>query len=66
MDHVYLTMLYALTQYAADKLEIGQETVQAMVVSALGFRCFDQLKKGDFERVAEYVVGLLDDHVSVH
>jgi hypothetical protein len=66
MERISLTMLYALTEYAANKLEIGQKTVQAMVVAALGMRCFEQMQKDDFERASKYIVNLLDDHTVRH
>jgi hypothetical protein len=66
MERISLTMLYALTEYAANKLEIGQKTVQAMVVAALGIRCFEQMQKDDFERASNYIVDLLDDHAVRH
>lgn len=62
MDRAHVTMLYALTQYAVSQLEIGQDAVLAMLLSAFQIRCLEQLQQTDFDRAVAFVERIIEEH----
>jgi|GEM_PF-5214959 hypothetical protein len=65
-DEAHHMALYALTKYVAEKLELKQETIEAMLLSAFELRNLEEFRECDFNSAMEYIVGLLADNAVIH